>query len=62
MTAAAGAALDAELFVSDGSDEMEEGDLARLHDAIRRGREQIERGETVPWSDVLAELSAGEGG
>jgi len=54
--------MELELVVTDGGDDLDDGERARLHDAIRRGREQIERGETVPLSEVLAELAASEGG
>jgi hypothetical protein len=54
--------MELELVVTDGGDDLDDGDRARLHDAIRCGREQIERGETVPLSEVLAELAASEGG
>jgi hypothetical protein len=51
--------MNVELVVTGGNDDLDEPERLRLHDAIRHGQEQIERGESAPLDDVLAELSAG---
>ncbi|XXT20983.1 hypothetical protein WME94_05360 [Sorangium sp. So ce429] len=47
-----------ELAIADAGDDLDAADRERLHAAILRGAEQIERGEVVSAEQVLAELSA----
>ncbi len=47
------------LLVIDDEDELDEEDRARLHAAIEESQAQIDRGETIPLDQVLADLRAG---
>jgi hypothetical protein len=47
------------LLVVDDGDELDDDDRARLHAAIEESQSQIDRGETVPLDQVLADLRAG---
>ncbi|MGK3990134.1 hypothetical protein WMF37_05195 [Sorangium sp. So ce291] len=47
-----------ELAIADAGDDLDAADRERLHAAILRGAEQVERGEVVSAEQVLAELSA----
>jgi hypothetical protein len=47
------------LLVVDDGDELDDEDRARLHAAIEESQAQIDRGETVPLDQVLADLRAG---
>ncbi|XXY45871.1 hypothetical protein WME91_38295 [Sorangium sp. So ce269] len=47
-----------ELAIADTGDDLDAADRERLHAAILRGAEQVDRGEVVSAEQVLAELSA----
>lgn len=47
------------LLVVDEGDGLDEEDRARLHAAIEESQAQIDRGETVPLEEVLADVRAG---
>ena len=47
-------------MVEDG-DDLDDEDRARLHDAIRAGQAEMDRGEGVPTADVVAMLRAKHG-
>ena len=49
------------LAVVDEGDDLDEEDRARLHEAILAGQAEIDRGEGIPASDVVAALRAKHG-
>ena len=49
------------LAVIDDGDDLDDEDRARLHAAIDRGRAQLDRGEGIPASEVIAALRAKHG-
>jgi hypothetical protein len=46
------------LAVVDEGDDLDEEDRARLHEAIQAGQAELDRGEGVPASVVIASLRA----
>ena len=47
-------------MVEDG-DDLDDDDRARLHDAIRAGQAEMDRGEGIPAGEVVAMLRAKHG-
>lgn len=47
------------LQVVDEVDDLDDEDRARLHAALEESQGQVDRGETFPVEDVLADLRAG---
>lgn len=47
---------DVDLCLADPDDEMAEGELARLNDALARGFESLKEGRFRPASEVIADL------
>jgi hypothetical protein len=50
-----------DLAVVDEGDALDETERARLHDALKTGRDQIARGEVVPAAEVSKRLRAKRG-
>lgn len=48
--------------IDDGTDDLDDEDRARLHAALERGMEEVERGEVVPAEEVIAKLRARRSG
>ena len=44
------------LALVDDADDLDEEDRARLHAALDQAQDEIDRGEGIPASDVIAEL------
>jgi hypothetical protein len=47
------------LSVVEDGDELDDEDRARLHEAIRAGQAELDRGEGIPAAEVIAKLRAG---
>jgi len=47
------------LSVVEDGDELDDEDRARLHEAIRAGQAELDRGEGIPATEVIAKLRAG---
>lgn len=49
------------LTVVEDGDDLDDDDRARLHDAIRVGQAEMDRGEGIPVDEVIAMLRAKHG-
>jgi hypothetical protein len=49
------------LAVVDEGDDLDDEDRARLHEAILRGQAELDEGQGIPASDVIAFLRAKHG-
>lgn len=46
------------LAVVDEGDDLDDEDRSRLHEAIKAGQAELDRGESVPANEVIASLLA----
>ena len=50
-----------QIAVVDGGDQLDDEDRARLHAAIEQAQDELDRGESIPAAEFLADLRSRRG-